>query len=107
MACVEVVNEGSTRLLNVVFQDEDGNSFTPVSLTIEVICLATGTIIQQAAAVPNPAPNMDIELTAEYNALVDRVANERELRRVILTAKDGGNNPYPDVYEYYVRRIRP
>lgn len=104
MACVSVVNEGSSRLVNVAFFDEDGQPFVPSSLSIEVLCMTTGTLVAASAALANPAAVMDIELTAAYNVIVNR-ANERELRRVVLTSIDANGKPRVDPYEYYVRRI--
>lgn len=106
MTCVTIVNEGSVKQLNVVFTDEAGNPFTPATLQCEVICVTTGTIVRAAAAVANPAADMDIELTQADNTLVDRVTNDRELRRVVLTATDAQAKPYVDLFEYYVRRVR-
>jgi hypothetical protein len=97
------VNEGSKAWLTVSFYDRTGVLAAPTTLTYQIYCLTTDTVVRVATALGIDT-QIDIPLTAEDNAIINQ-ANGSEIKRVTLIAVYGAGDEIKAQYDYVVNNL--
>jgi hypothetical protein len=100
------VNEGTTVILNAAFEDEDGDPVIPeaVSYAIYDVSSETYVLAKTTIAVGLLDDEIDIEITAAQNAIIDNT-KKYELRIVSVdftysTSKHGTNE-----YQFRIKNL--
>jgi archaellum component FlaG (FlaF/FlaG flagellin family) len=96
------ITEETTAYLTVTFYDKNGAASAPASATYQVHDVESGTVMKASTAITPIAATVEIELPgATVNALVNQ-SNQRERRRVTVTATYGTSDTLNSVYDYLV-----
>ncbi|MCU7839776.1 MAG: hypothetical protein KZQ94_10420 [Candidatus Thiodiazotropha sp. (ex Troendleina suluensis)] len=104
VACIQKLNQGSTGWLSVSFLDRSGQSVAPAAVTYSVRCLTNARYIREDVSVIAPTADIEIKLTPSDNTLIDPVNNDKEQRRVIVTAFYGSpDDKSVQSFDYFVK----
>lgn len=98
-----VVNAGGTHTVTVACLDKDGNPTVPLSASYQIHDADSGQAIRGATAL-TPATNMDINLTASDNTLVNSLKVSEERVLTVSWVNAGGESDSAE-YRWQVRKI--
>lgn len=99
----DVVNEGSTAYLDVLFKDKDGVVAAPSGVTYRIDCMTTGQQVL-ADTVISPAGTVEITLTPGNNAIIT-ATNRSEIKRVTVSASYGASDAINKPFDYLVQNL--
>lgn len=97
------VNEGSKAWLTVSFYDRAGVLAAPASLTYQIHCLTTDSVVRAETALGIDT-EVEIPLTAADNAIINQ-ANGYELKRVTIIANYNVDDEIKAQYDYVVNNL--
>ena len=97
------VNEGSKAWLTTSFYDRAGVLAAPSSLTYQIHCLTTNTVVRTSTALGIDT-QVDIPLTVADNAIINQ-GNTYEIKRVTVIAVYGAGDEIKSQYDYVVNNL--
>lgn len=97
-----LIQAGTKAWLTLEFYDQNGDPVVPQSITYDVYCITTDTLLTDDASV-SPATSVQIVLTATDTAM-QSAANNVEKRRVCVTVTYGASDSRIETFEFRVLR---
>lgn len=101
MSCITTLKAGSSSTITVAFADSDGAPAVPAAVLFTVRCMTNAQDIRAGVDAGTPAASMTIDITSDDNEIID-TTNEREHRRVIVTAQYGADDAKVETFDYYI-----
>ena len=101
---VDVPEQRSARF-NVDFTN-DGAPVVPTAVFAAIYCMTTRTIVRPDAALSVIGSTTPVLVTAAETSLIDRVANDIEVKRIVLRAIYNVDEQLVTSYDLLVRRVR-
>jgi hypothetical protein len=99
------VNEGTTFILELSFEDEDGNAVTPSSASYRIDDVLSGTAIKAETAFTPSSSVHELVITATENGILDNTYS-REKKLVTVNYVYGSSSYEANAeYEYYVKNL--
>ena len=81
---IDQINERTIKVINIDFDDEDGEPVIPTSATYRVDDIGSGKVIRAETEITSLSASKDIVLTADDTCILDE-ANSFESRRVTVS----------------------
>lgn len=98
------INEKCTSRLTITFKDETGALITPITASMKIIDVKSGTIIRAATAFTPTSSSHNMYITPEENRIIS-TKNVTELRRAYVSFTYSATKYGNSEYEYTIKNL--